>query len=70
MMFSVLSRTAGGLTGCFMLTRQMTVKAQQQADPALARSLYEFSARSLEGDLVNFDKYKGQVVVVVNVASK
>ena len=37
MMFSVLSRTAGGLTGCFMLTRQMTVKAQQQADPALAR---------------------------------
>ena len=22
------------------------------------RSLYEFSARSLEGDLVNFDKYK------------
>ena len=34
------------------------------------RSLYEFSAKSLDGELVNMDKYKGKVLVVVNVASK
>jgi len=67
-MIGMLSRAVGGMAGCLALNRQMAVKAQ--ADPALARSLYEFSARTLEGELINFDKYKGQVVVVVNVASK
>ena len=36
----------------------------------LFRSIYEFTAKSLEGELVSLDKYKGKVLVVVNVASK
>jgi len=63
-----LARTMGGLAGCLAFSRQMTVKAQ--TDPTLARSIYEFSARTLDGETVNFDKYKGKVVVVVNVASR
>ena len=31
------------------------------------RSIYEFSAKSLDGELVNLEKYKGKVLVVVNV---
>lgn len=63
-----LLKAVGGLAGCLALSRQMSVRAQ--ADPALARSIYEFSARTLEGETINFDKYKGKVLVVVNVASK
>jgi len=65
---ALLARTVGGLAGCFAFSRQMSVKAS--SDPTLARSIYEFSARTLEGEAVNFEKYKGKVLVVVNVASR
>jgi len=41
----------------------------QQQDPTKAESIYEFSAKSLEGEKINFDIYKNKVLVVVNVAS-
>ncbi len=33
-------------------------------------NFYELSAESIEGEHVSFEKYKGKVVLVVNVASK
>ncbi len=33
-------------------------------------SLYDFKAKSIDGDPVDFSKYKGKKVLIVNVASK
>jgi len=35
-----------------------------------ASSIYEFSAKTIDGEEVSLSKYKGDVVLVVNVASK
>jgi len=41
-----------------------------QADPTKASSIYEFSAKTIDGEDVSLDKYKGKVCIIVNVASK
>jgi len=66
----MFGRAVGGLAGCLALagTRRLTLAAQ--ADPSAAKSIYEFSANNIDGVPVNFEKYRGQVMVVVNVASK
>jgi len=56
-----------GLAGCASMSRHMGVLASQ--DPTKAASIYEFSAKSLEGEEINFEKYRNKVLVVVNVAS-
>lgn len=33
-------------------------------------SIYEFSAKNLQGETVTFDKYRGHVCIIVNVASR
>jgi len=33
-----------------------------------ASSIYEFNAKDIDGNEVSLDKYKGQVVIIVNVA--
>jgi len=35
-----------------------------------AASIYEFKAKDIDGNEVSMDKYKGQVVIIVNVACK
>lgn len=35
-----------------------------------AKSIYEFSAKDIDGNYVSLDKYKGKVCLIVNVASK
>lgn len=35
-----------------------------------ATSIYEFSAKSIDGEVVSLNKYKGHVCVIVNVASR
>jgi len=35
-----------------------------------AKSIYEFTAKDIDGKEVSMDKYKGQVVIIVNVACK
>jgi len=35
-----------------------------------AKSIYEFHAKDIDGNPVSLDKYKGLVVLVVNVACK
>ncbi|WP_129104268.1 glutathione peroxidase [Arcobacter sp. CECT 8985] len=32
--------------------------------------IYNFSAKSLSGEEINFDKYKGKIILIVNTASK
>lgn len=69
---AVFMRAVGGLSGlglagCGCLSRQMGVLASQ--DPTKAQSIYEFTAKSLEGEEINFEKYRNKVLVVVNVAS-
>ena len=39
-------------------------------DPTKAVSIFEFSALDINGNVVNFSKYDGQVTYIVNVASK
>ena len=35
-----------------------------------AKSLYDFTAKAQSGEEINLDKYKGEVVLIVNTASK
>jgi cytochrome oxidase Cu insertion factor (SCO1/SenC/PrrC family) len=35
-----------------------------------AKSIYEFTADDIDGNPTSLDKYKGKVVLIVNVASK
>lgn len=37
-------------------------------DPKTAQTIYDFSAKNIDGEEVPLDKYKGQVLLVVNVA--
>ncbi|XP_003737910.1 uncharacterized protein LOC100906621 isoform X2 [Galendromus occidentalis] len=39
-------------------------------DPKTAESIYEFTVTDIDGNEVCLEKYKGQVVLIVNVASK
>jgi len=48
--------------------RFLSVSAQ--GDPAVAKSVHDFSATNIDGEEVHLSKYKGQVCVIVNVASK
>ncbi|OWK11933.1 GPX4 [Cervus elaphus hippelaphus] len=57
-------------------------RGQSAAQPALAlqcasrddwrcaRSMHEFSAKDIDGRMVNLDKYRGHVCIVTNVASQ
>jgi len=47
----------------------LTVVRAEQGNPKTALSIYEFEALDIDGNLVHLnEKYKGNVVVVVNVA--
>lgn len=35
-----------------------------------AKTIYEFSATDIDGNVVSLEKYRGYVCVIVNVASK
>jgi len=52
------------------LCSQRTFSVMAQSDPTKASSIYEFSAKTIDGEEVSLDKYKGRVCVIVNVASK
>lgn len=41
-----------------------------QANPDTAKTVYEFSANDIKGEPVSMEKYRGHVLIVVNVASK
>jgi glutathione peroxidase len=39
-------------------------------EPTMAKSFYDFSAQSIDGETVSMSAFKGKVVLIVNVASK
>lgn len=44
--------------------------ATNQGDPDKAQTVYEFTVNDINGEPVSMDKYRGQVLMIVNVASK
>lgn len=57
-----------GATVIFSLVLQ-TMSAQLE-DWQTATSIYEFTATDIDGNEVSLEKYKGNVVIITNVASK
>lgn len=41
-----------------------------QGNPETAQSVYEFTVNDIKGEPVSLEKYKGHVLIIVNVASK
>ncbi|XP_053620370.1 juvenile hormone epoxide hydrolase-like [Plodia interpunctella] len=46
------------------------LQPETQGNPDTAESIYEFIVRDLQGNDVKLDKYRGKVVLIVNVASQ
>ena len=44
--------------------------SESKADAAKAKSVYDFTVKGNDGKDVNLAKYRGRVMLVVNVASK
>lgn len=44
--------------------------AQSNEDKQMTAPIYEFKAKSLNGEEISLDKYKGDVLLIVNTASK
>ncbi|KAL6104399.1 gpx4 [Pungitius sinensis] len=42
----------------------------QVSDWQSAKSIYEFNATDIDGNAVSLEKYRGNVCIIVNVASK
>ncbi|KAG7514866.1 phospholipid hydroperoxide glutathione peroxidase isoform X3 [Solea senegalensis] len=40
------------------------------ASTETATSIYDFSATDIDGNVVSLEKYRGDVVIITNVASK
>lgn len=38
--------------------------------PTMASSVYDFKMNSIDGDVIDFSKYKGKTLLIVNTASK
>jgi len=48
-----------------------TKAAEQSADAKTsAKSIYDFTVKDIDGEDVKLSKYKGDVLLIVNVASK
>lgn len=54
--------------GTVVLARQIMAAADESWKDA--SSIYDFAAVDIDGNEVSFDKYKGHVALIVNVASK
>lgn len=44
--------------------------AANQGNPETAQSVYEFNVKDIKGNDVSMEKYRGHVLIIVNVASK
>lgn len=44
--------------------------ASNQGNPETAQSVYEFNVNDIKGNEVSLEKYRGHVLIIVNVASK
>lgn len=58
--------TFGAVTACGALLAMSAPTEDWQR----ATSIYNFSARDIDGNMVSLEKYRGNVVIITNVASK
>lgn len=54
----------------FSVPLKMAAASAGEKDYKHASSIYEFRAKDIDGNEVSLEKYKGQVVIIVNVACK
>lgn len=55
---------------CFFLNISSVMAAAAQGNPETATSVYDFNVKDIKGNDVGLDKYRGHVLIIVNVASK
>jgi len=58
--------TLGALASSGVLLAMSAVTEDWQR----ATSIYDFSATDIDGNVVSLDKYRGDVVIITNVATK
>ena len=51
-------------------TKNNETTTMETANPAIAKSIYDFKVPSLEGGTIDFSTFKGKKILVVNTASK
>lgn len=47
-----------------------SIQAKSKEEWKSAESIYDFSVKDIDGNEVSLEKYRNQVVLIVNVASK
>lgn len=52
------------------ISRPLALQCASRDDWRCAQSMHEFSAKDIDGHMVNLDKYRGFVCIVTNVASQ
>jgi len=65
-----ISMCAGVKTMMFVWLCDEKQHCAQAVDWQNAKSIYEFSANDIDGNEVSLEKYRGNVCIIVNVASK
>ncbi|XP_070508321.1 uncharacterized protein [Chironomus tepperi] len=74
MIFSQIPKSIGliGSVLAFRLLSTSSVMAcsANQGNPETAQSVYEFTVNDIKGEPVSLEKYRGHVLIIVNVASK
>lgn len=53
-----------------VLSSLVQVMAKSKEEWKSAESIYDFSVKDIDGNEVSLEKYRNQVVLIVNVASK
>jgi len=53
-----------------LIQSSSVMAAAAQGDPKTAQSVYEFTVNDIKGNSVSLEKYRGHVLIIVNVASK
>ncbi|KAH7697875.1 glutathione peroxidase [Aphelenchoides avenae] len=64
-----MQATASCFVGLVVIAATLNVTFGD-SDVPVSDTIYQFSAKTTDGDTVSLDKYKGKVVLIVNVASK
>jgi len=60
----------GGTSGGSCSAANRFIVDPNLCDPTEAENVYPFRAKDIDGNMVDLDKYRGHVMVVVNVASE
>ena len=58
------------LAALFIACTSATSKDEPMETKAYPKTIYEFKVPSIEGGTIDFSKYKGKKILVVNTASK